>query len=597
MKEKIQKLIAFFRDWDNQSGYLKWMLSKTKPFIRSLMLIFVINTLVTVIGVGSTVINKHIIDGVTGSGQSFTTNGVILLIIITALSIGLSAVSGIVTTYINERYAFGIRAEVYDNVLRGVWPKIRAFHSGDIVTRLTSDINSVASGISSIIPDLLYLIIRLVIAFGVLFHYDHFLAFAALLLGPVGVVLSLAFSGKLKKYQVELSQAESEYRAFMQETVENLSVMKAFQQEDFCSGSLASFRNRRLSIIMSRNKLNTAMNLCIRSVFYIGYLTAFCWSIYRLSTGSITYGTMTVFISLVSQVQGPIMGLGSMIPQLITVLASVGRILEIDNINPEEHSEYALNVESSIGLRVSNVFFGYGEETVLEDVSLDLKPNDIIGVVGASGSGKTTLASLILSLNKPSSGGLVFYNEAGITEKASASARRFISYVPQGNTLVSGTISENLRTGKIDATEEEMWRALETADALSFVKELKDGLSTRIGENGTGLSEGQAQRIAIARAIIKDAPILILDEATSALDAKTEERVIKHMCESNLLNTCIIITHRRSMLAYCTRAIEIENKQIIELGAGKAKENKKALSDCTNRAILRNAKNPATRLS
>lgn len=566
MKDKIKKLAAFFRDWDNQSSYLKWMLLKTKPYFRQLMLIFILNVLITVIGVGSTVINKYIIDGVTGQGNNFTNIGIILLIFITALSIIINAVSGIVTTYINERYAFGIRSEVYGSVLKGIWPKIKAFHSGDIITRLTSDVNSVAGGISSIIPNLLFFVIKLIIAFCVLFYYDHFLAIAALLIGPVGVLLSLLFSGKLKKYQVELNKAESEYRSFMQETVENLSVIKAFEQEDSCNDTLSYFRDKRLGLIIKRNKLNTAMNLCIRSVFYIGYLTAFCWSIYRLSTGSITYGTMTIFISLVSQVQEPIINLGIMIPQFITVLASVGRILDLDNIDSEIHEEKAIGLNSkSIGLEMTNVSFSYDKETVLENVNLDIKPNDIVGIVGYSGTGKTTLANLILSLIKPLSGELVYYDEFGNKEKASASARRLISYVPQGNTLISGTIADNLRTGKANATEKEMWQALEIADALTFVKEMDNGLDMRVGENGTGLSEGQAQRIAIARAIVKSAPILILDEATSALDAKTEETVIKNMCESKLLNTCFIITHRRSMLAYCTRAIEIDDKQIREI--------------------------------
>jgi len=567
MREKIKKLIAFFRDWDNQSNYLKWMMTKTKPFIGSLMFLFVLNLLISVTGIGSTVITKYIIDGATGSGQDFTTLGVIILIVLTAVSIAISAVSGILTTYINERYAFSIRTKVYDNILHGAWQKIMSFHSGDIVTRLTSDIDRVANGISSIIPNIFFLIIRLIIAFCVLFFYDPFLALAALLLGPVGVLLSLVFSGKLKKYQEELNKTESEYRSFMQETVANIPVVKTFEQEAFCNERLASLRDRRLHIIMNRNKLNMAMNLCIRSVFSIGYLVAFCWSIYRLSTNSITYGTMTIFLSLVSQVQEPIINLGSIIPQFITVLASTGRILEMDSINTEKRAEKIIKAgEKNIGLRIQNVTFGYGRENVLENVNLDIKPNDIVGIVGYSGSGKTTLVRLILSLvNSQNEGKFMFYDDKGATEEVSAAVRRFISYVPQGNTLISGTIADNLRAGNQHATEAELWQALEIADSSSFVKELDDGLNTSIGENAIGLSEGQAQRIAIARAIIKAAPILILDEATSALDVQTEEQVIKRMCESNLLHTCFIITHRRSMLNYCTRALEIDDKQLKEL--------------------------------
>lgn len=566
MKEKIQKLAAFFRDWDNQSKYLGWMISKTKPFIRSLALLFTLNVLISITGIGSTVITKYIIDGVTGGGSNFTTIGMILMIILTAASIGIGAYSGVKSTYISEQYSFGIRSKVYDSILRGVWKKISSYHSGDIVTRLTSDINSVASGIASMLPTTLFLAIKLIMAFFVLFYYDHFLAVAALLLGPVGAVLSLVFSGKLKEYQVEMNKTESEYRSFLQETVENISVEKAFEQENICGEKLTYLRNKRLAIIAKRNKLNVEMNVSIRSVFYLGYITAFAWSIYRLSNNSITYGTMTIFLSLVSQVQGPIMDLGNIIPQFISVLASAGRVMEMDGIENENRGEKIIaDGQRNIGIRLQNVAFGYSGENVLDDVSCNINPRDIVGVVGESGAGKTTLACLVLSLVQTDSGRVCFYDETGAEEEASAAARRFISYVPQGNTLISGTIADNLRTGNPDATDAELWDALEIADCVSFVSQLEEGLSTSIGENGTGLSVGQAQRIAIARAILKKAPILILDEATSALDANTEERVIKRMSDSDMIRTCLIITHRRSMLAYCNRAIEIENKQLKEL--------------------------------
>jgi ABC-type bacteriocin/lantibiotic exporter with double-glycine peptidase domain len=567
VKEKINKLVVFFRDWDKQSNYLKWMVSKTKPFMGPFIFIFALNLLISVTGVGSTVVTKYIIDGVTGSGPDFTTLGVVVLILLTSLSIAISAVSGILATYINERYAFSIRSKVYDNILRGVWQKLITFHSGDIVTRLTSDIDRVANGISSIIPNIFLLTVRLGIAFCVLFYYDHFLALAALLLGPVGVFLSLIFSGRLRKYQEELNRTESEYRSFMQETVENIAVLKTFEQEEFCNQRLASLRDRRLHLIMKRNKLNMAMNLCIQVVFNAGYLVAFCWSIYRLSTNSITYGTMTIFLSLVAQVQGPIINLGSIIPQFITVLASAGRVIEMDSINSENSAGNRIkDGAKNIGLIIQDVSFAYGREKVLENVHLNIRPNDIVGIVGYSGSGKTTLVRLLLSLVYSQKGGkLIFYDDTGAIEEVSAAARRFISYVPQGNTLISGTIADNLRTGNQEATAEEMWQALEIAGASTFVMELEDGLNTNIGEKALGLSEGQAQRIAIARAIIKAAPILILDEATAALDVQTEEQVIKRLCESNLLHTCFIITHRSSMLNYCTRALEIEGKQLREL--------------------------------
>lgn len=564
MKAVLHKIIAFFRDWDNQSRYLGWMIKRTRPFAGSLFLLFILNVVMAIAGVGSTVVSKYIIDGATGSGANITTPGIIALILITAVSIGVGAISSIISTHINEKYAFGIRSQVFDNILSGTWMKVSSFHSGDMITRLTSDIDRVASGIASILPNFLFLIIRIIIAFGVLFYYDRFLAVMALVVGPVGVILSLIFSGKLHKYQTQLNATESSYRSFMQEAVENIAVTKAFSRETVSHDHLLDFRDERLRLILRRNKLSTAMNLCISMVFSAGYLIAFGWGIYRLSTGSITYGTMTVFLSLVAQLQGPIMGLGSIIPQFITVLSSTGRVLEIDSIEKESCLTETTPFPNAIGIKIQGLSYGYTDEMILENLNIDIHPGEIVGIVGYSGSGKTTLIRLILSLISAKEGKLLFTGDSW-EEEVSASARRFISYVPQGNTLFSGTVADNLRMGRSDADDQSIWDALEVADAADFVRALDENLNTRIGENGLGLSEGQAQRIAIARAIIRNAPILILDEATSALDAQTEEKVLQRMCAAGLLKTCILITHRRTMLRFCTRALEVDNKQTTEL--------------------------------
>ena len=566
MKAKFKELISFCKGEGNESHHLKWMISQTKPFIGSLLLIFVLNLIITVTGIGSTVITKYIIDGATGSGTQFTTIGMVILVSLTLVSIAVGAASGVLSTYINEKYAFGIRSQVYNNVLRGIWKKVSSFHTGDIVTRITSDINSVANGISSILPNFLYLFIRIIIAFFVLYYYDHFLALMALILGPVGILLSLFFSKKLKHYQIEMNRTESEYRSFLQETIENVSILKSFEQESTCVQELTKMRNKRLKIVIRRNHVKAIMSICIQVVFSLGYLVAFGWGIHRLSNNSITYGTMTVFLSLVSQVQVPIMNLGNLIPQFISVLASTGRILEIDTFEAETHTKPIITGDSdTIGFRLDALSFGYDKEHVLKDINLDIKPNQIVGIVGYSGSGKTTLIRLLLSLTQPDQGTITFYDANGEQEAASAAARRFISYVPQGNTLLSGTVRDNLSFGNPDADEQAMWHALHIANADEFILDLDEKLDARIGENGAGFSEGQAQRIAIARAVIKAAPVLILDEATSALDAQTEETVIQRLCENNLLHTCIIITHRRSMLAYCTRALEITDNYITEI--------------------------------
>ena len=278
----------------------------------------------------------------------------------------------------------------------------------------------------------------------------------------------------------------------------------------------------------------------------------------------ITFGTMSVFMTLVNRIQAPIMQLAQQIPKVVNILASAGRVIELQEIAEEEKKEEHIEAKT-LGLKVDGLTFGYSKETVIEDASFEIRPGEAVAIVGESGIGKTTLVRIIMSFLNPVSGSLEFYNENGQSEEANAGIRKYISYVPQGNTLFSGTIRENIRMGNIEATEEEMLDALRMASGYDFVMELENGLDTIIGERGHGLSEGQAQRIAIARTLVRKAPFMILDEATSALDEATEQKVIDGL--NNLIPkpTCLIITHRRSILQYCDREICIKDKKIIEV--------------------------------
>ena len=272
---------------------------------------------------------------------------------------------------------------------------------------------------------------------------------------------------------------------------------------------------------------------------------------------------MSVFLTLVNRVQAPVMGLAQQIPRVVSILASAGRIMELQELPLEEKEEEPLAVVQA-GVDVSGLTFGYTQDNVLENVSLHIAPGEFVAVIGESGIGKTTLIRIIMSFMSNIQGSVTFYNEKGETQKANAATRNFIAYVPQGNTLFSGTVRENIRMGNLNATEEEMNEALKLAAAYDFVQELPKGIDTVIGERGHGLSEGQAQRIAIARAFVKKAPFLILDEATSSLDEATEQEVIRGLQRLTPRPTCLVITHRKSILQYCDREIKIANKTIIE---------------------------------
>jgi ABC-type multidrug transport system fused ATPase/permease subunit len=484
-----------------------------------------------------------------------------ILVLATAGSIAISSVSGILSTLIHERYAFGVRSGVFERMLFSRCAQVTSYHSGDVMTRLTSDIDAISGGIATLIPSCCYLMVMLTVSFFVLYHYDHILALAALVLGPFGVLMSLLFGDQLRRYQKELNDNESAFRGFTQESIANITVVKAFQQERHFSKRLSDIRAQRLDLIRKRNIMNTVIRMAVNVMFSAGYLLAFGWGLYRLSRGEITYGTMSVLLSLTMQVQGPIMSLSSVVPQFINVLASVGRVMEMDGLDLEPQIAPGA-LSGAVGVRLDAVSFSYDKECILRDVTIDILPGETVGLVGHSGSGKTTIARLLLSLIQPDRGQIVFYGRDGTQEPASAAARRLISYVPQGNTLLSGTIRSNLTMGSPDASDEALWRAVEIADAAQFVRDLPDGLDTSLSERAGTLSEGQAQRLAIARALLRASPVLILDEATSALDIEAERRIIKSLNTHAADITCLVITHRLSLLNLCGRCYQILDNQV-----------------------------------
>ena len=439
-----------------------------------------------------------------------------------------------------------------------LWDLVKKYHSEDLLTRLTSDINNVSDGIFSISAFIISLIVQFISAFILLMHYDSSLAVFAIILGPFTGIISILFGKKLKNLQEKVQKSESKYRSFLQENISRINVVKAFSYEEESKKKLTKLREERLFLIMKKNKIAVIANFFMGFAFSFGYLFAFILGAIKLSQNSITYGTMTAFLSLVSQVQRPIVSLASIIPKTISILASSKRIIEIDNLEKEEET-LSLALKGAVGLKIKDLDFSYGEKKILNNFNFTVNPGEMVAIMGQSGIGKTTLIHLILSFLKQDNGTIEFFDEYKNKVKVSKTTRNIISYIPQGNTLFSGSILENLKVGKENATYEEIEKALKNACALKFVNSLRDGINTKIGEGGYGLSEGQAQRIAIARALIKNAQFMILDEATSALDMDTELEVIKNIINLENRPTCFIITHRKSILKYCNRFVNIIN--------------------------------------
>lgn len=561
---RIEKAKALWRDRGNQKKYFNWLCRYSKPYIGRITFMMFFNIFNTVISLAMALTSKQIIDNATGGvKEKIWTLIMVYFVMILAVQ-AINVAMTMVGTMLNERFSFGIRKQIYEKILSSSWLDIQKYHTGDLMTRMTSDAGNIADGIINTLPSIITLLVELVLVFFTLFVYSPWLAVFAVLIAPVVAVVGWWLGGKMKQLQVKVQESEASYRSFLQESIANLLIMKSFANEEYASRRLVDLRENRFFWVFKRTKLSMVSSTIMSMSFQLGYIVAFTYGALQIAAGAITYGTMSVFLTLVNRIQAPIMELAQKIPKVVSVLASAGRVIELQDIVLENYEEN--NIEAKeIGLRIEHVNFGYTDEPVLTDVNMEMKPGETIAIVGESGIGKTTLIRLILSFMPADSGEIIFYNETGQEEKTNAACRKFMSYVPQGNTLFSGTIRENIRMGRLDATQEEMVEALRMASALEFVSKLPKGLDTVIGEKGHGLSEGQAQRIAIARALIRKAPFLILDEATSALDEETELAVLQGIAQVSPKPTCLVITHRKSVLKYCDREIEIAHKRVTEV--------------------------------
>jgi len=542
---------------------IKWFYSKIRPFLLQLMLITIASSISSLCSVGMAIVSKNLVDfAVAKQIQSAIQQGILFVIII-LLMLFLNAASSMLYVRVHDSMANNLRLQLYRQLSYSDWTAFSKYHSENILTRMTSDVNVVVNGVTSVIPGMISLGVQLVAAFITLFTFDRTLGILAFALGPLTVLFYRLFSKRLRSMHITIQELEGRYRAVAHESIINMLVVKAFSLEDSTRDKMQGIQKDRLDVVLKRNWLGVLANSTFSIGYWVGYFMAFGWGAMRLAQGLATFGSMTAFLQLVGQVQSPFIGLARSIPQLIAAEASSSRLIELEQIETEYRDEDRLQWTQS-GISFENVSFSYvPENIILDNICLDIKAGEIVGLVGPSGEGKTTMIRILLALLKPQNGLVSFTNGSQKTE-VNASSRSLISYVPQGNTLFSGTVEENLRIIAQDATDEEIKEALIQADAWQFVSELPEGIHTQIGEKAIHLSEGQAQRIAIARAFLRKSAILLLDEATSALDAKTELYVLESIRQMSPERTCIIITHRQSALSICNRVFCIKDGILTE---------------------------------
>ena len=544
-----------------------WLLKQSKGSRLLLFLIISIGMLSSLLDVYRAILMKNLIDAATTGKLSTLTYSILLLGFLIILTISLSMLSSRLNVRCTNRINNHVQKSKYDSLMRTNMSDFSKYSSGDILTRMTSDIDNVTSLHVSIIPNIISLSILILSSFFTLLQYDYLLSILILFMSPIPLIMTRLFSGKLKKLYIKSQEIEGVYKLFLNESIQNISIVKSFCLEKYNMNKLNQIHEDRYNLALKRNKISIFSNSLLSIASWFGIFITFSFGAYRLSLNQITFGTITAMIQLVGNIQGPFYSLAYSLPQIISAYASQERLYEIETLQLDCYDEIASDYINSnnISIDIKNLSYSYNDiDYVLNNVSTTINSGETVALIGKSGEGKTTLIKLLLSFYQ-SNLGAININSLEKSFKVNASSRNFISYVPQGNTLFSGSISDNLRFGNLNATDLELKSVLASTCCLDFINKLENGVDTIIGEHGLGLSEGQAQRLAIARALLRKSPILILDEATSALDEETEVAILKTIANLDPTPICIIITHRPTSLKICDRVLKITNKELVEI--------------------------------
>lgn len=460
------------------------------------------------------------------------------------------------------RNILGIKAQnrmqqhMLDRILRSEWHGREALHSGDVLNRLEFDVNTVVNFLTETIPSTLSVLAMFLGAFFYLFSMDRMLAFITVLIIPVFVAVSKIYVGQMRRLTRDVRNSDSRVQSVLQETIQNRMLIKTLESDAAMVDRLENTQSVLRHNVVRRTVFSVFSNLILNFGFALGYLVAFLWAAVRMAEHTLSFGGMTAFLQLVNRIQGPARNLTKLVPAFVSVFTAAERLMELEE-NPLEEQGSPIEIDGPCGVRLQQVTYAYDDidGAVIKNLDFDFYPGSCTAILGETGAGKTTLVRMILALVHPQQGSICIYNNRKAVELSPRTRCNFV-YVPQGNTLMSGTIRDNLRLGRLSATDEDMQEALHKACA-DFVMDLPAGLDTLCSESGGGLSEGQAQRIAIARALLRDRSIMLFDEATSALDPETEEQLLRNVLSARD-KTVIFITHRPAVVDYCDQTLKIE---------------------------------------
>lgn len=549
---------------------LVWLWGHIKRYGMLTLAVGTLGLVGTGMGLASSVASKYLIDAVTGYGTDIIGRAAVIMAGMMLGSLVLQAFSSRVSARVHIRVRNQMQHTAYSRILRSTWESLEPYRSGDLLNRLNSDINTVADGAISFLPSLATTGAKFVGAFAIMLYFDPSMALITLLGAPVTLVLSRFLMGKLRRHNLLLKELTGDVMSFQEDSFRNLTSIKAFSAAGRYEEEMHRLQNRYAEAYLSYNAFQIGTSAGLSLVSMLVTAACFGWGVYRLWAGAITYGSLTMFLQLANMLRGSFSSLISLASQAISITTSAGRVMAVEALPLENWAvPEGLPDDRELEISLSQVFFRYRDgDVVLNPFDFSVHPGDQVAITGPSGEGKTTLLRLLLGLVDPCGGSAELVGENGTRYSISAGTRCAFSYVPQGNSIFAGTVAQNLRLVSPDATPEDMEQALKAACAWEFVSQFPDGLEHQLGAGGRGISEGQAQRIAIARALLRKAPILLLDEATSGLDVETEQQLMKNLRSSGLARTCILVTHRPGSTEFCNRAYRISNGYVTELRPG-----------------------------
>ena len=553
----------FVADW-------KWIFSYSKKYRWIVVFYAITGILGSTMSIGTAYIGRILINIIVEKQQDKLWILIAAMVGMLVLSLVLSSVNSYISARISIYVNNDIQADIFERIMDARWKELSSYPSGDLLNRFNGDVGTIASNAIGWIPNLLVNIYSFIVTFIVLWRMDIGMAVIAFVSAPFLLGLSRYILRKMKEYRKRVLELNSKMMSFEVETFYNFEMIKSFGIFGYYKRKLKGWQQKYKEYNLDFNKFQIKSNILLTIVSTIVSTAAFAYCLYRLWTGQILYGDMTFFLQQRSALSSRFNSLVGTIPGMINSAVSAHRVRELIDLPREEHDpDRVTYMEERTGkgikVHVNDVTFGYDERAnVYEHTDLHVSSGEIVAIMAESGGGKTTLIRLLLGMLEPDSGKVTLQSGSGDEFPVNSDLRRFFAYVPQGNTMFSGTIAENMRMVNEEATDDEVIEALKTACAWDFIKQLPEGINSTLGERGRGLSEGQAQRISIARALLRNAPILLLDEATSALDRETEEQVLHNIMSSHPDRLMILSTHRPAALRLCSRIYKISGGKISE---------------------------------